>query len=191
MKSKFGDKAGDPTIKAKLIPIITDFFPKNQDISFQELENKFGEETARQTIQVLFGAYLDGYLDSFQKPITNLYQDYYKKYVDNKDEELGESKLNEVENKSVLDFVKQNLDSVMGEISNIAGGNSYYKELAKMVKSNPALMSGDENLVQFKDQDEEKELYNTFQVAFNRNKITDGGFKSKIVVDGTKLFITA
>jgi hypothetical protein len=83
MKSKFGDKAGDPTIKAKLIPIITDFFPKNQDISFQELEDKFGEETARQTIQVLFGAYLDGYLDSFQKPITNLYQDYYKKYVDN------------------------------------------------------------------------------------------------------------
>ena len=31
MKSRFGDKAGDPTIKAKLIPIITDFFPKNQD----------------------------------------------------------------------------------------------------------------------------------------------------------------
>ena len=83
MKSKFGDKAGDPTIKAKLIPIITDFFPKNQDVSFQELEDKFGEETAKQTVQVLNGAYLDGYLDSFQKPITNLYQDYYKKYVDN------------------------------------------------------------------------------------------------------------
>jgi hypothetical protein len=82
MKSRFGNKAGDPTIKAKLIPIITDFFPKNQDISFQELEDKFGEETAQQTIKVLFGAYLDGYLDSFQKPITNLYQDYYRKYVD-------------------------------------------------------------------------------------------------------------
>ena len=82
MKSRFGNKAGDPTIKAKLIPIITDFFPKNQDISFQELEDKFGEETAQQTVKVLFGAYLDGYLDSFQKPITNLYQDYYRKYVD-------------------------------------------------------------------------------------------------------------
>jgi len=80
MKYYFKDKAGDPTIKAKLIPIITDFFPKNQDISFQELEDKFGEETARQTIQVLNGAYLDGYLDSFYKPITNLYQDYLKKY---------------------------------------------------------------------------------------------------------------
>ena len=82
-KSRFGDKAGDPAIKAKLIPIITDFFPKNQDISFQELENKFGEETAIQTIRVLNGAYLDGYLDSFQIPINNLYQGYYKKYVDN------------------------------------------------------------------------------------------------------------
>ena len=40
MKSYFDDKAGDPTIKAKLIPIITDFFPKNQDVSFQELEDK-------------------------------------------------------------------------------------------------------------------------------------------------------
>jgi hypothetical protein len=104
----------------------------------------------------------------------------------------GGSKLDEVESKSVLDFVKQNLDSVMSEISNITGGNSYYKKLAKMVKSNPALMSGDENLVQFKDDDGDGlGLYNTFQVAFNRNKITDGGFKSKIVVDGTKLFITA
>jgi vacuolar-type H+-ATPase subunit E/Vma4 len=79
-----------------------------------------------------------------------------------------QSKLNEVKNKSVLDFVKQNLDSVMSEISNITGGNSYYKKLAKMVKSNPALMSGDENLVQFKDQDKELGLYDTFQVAFNR-----------------------
>jgi len=52
MKSRFGNKAGDPTIKAKLIPIITDFFPKNQDISFQELEDKFGEETAKQTVKV-------------------------------------------------------------------------------------------------------------------------------------------
>jgi hypothetical protein len=114
-----------------------------------------------------------------------------KNLLDLIDNKIGESKLNEAENKSVLDFVKQNLDSVMGEISNITGGNSYYKKLAKMVKSNPALMSGDENLVQFKDQDEELGLYDTFQVAFNRNKITDGGFKSKIVVDGTKLFITA
>jgi hypothetical protein len=114
-----------------------------------------------------------------------------KNLLDLIDNKIGESKLNEAENKSVLDFVKQNLDSVMGEISNITGGNSYYKKLAKMVKSNPALMSGDENLVQFKDQDKELGLYDTFQVAFNRNKITDGGFKSKIVVDGTKLFVTA
>lgn len=93
---------------------------------------------------------------------------------------------------SILNFVEQNLDSIMDEIANITGDKIYYKELSKRIKSNPALMSGDENLVQFKDQDEdeEKELYDTFQIAFNRNKITDGGFKSKIVVDGTTLFGT-
>ena len=105
-----------------------------------------------------------------------------------------QSKLNESEHKSVFDFVKQNLDSIMDEISkdDIPSDNNYFKKLAKMVKSNPALMSGDENLVQFKDDDGDGlGLYNTFQVAFDRNKITDGGFKSKIVVNGTKLFITA
>jgi hypothetical protein len=99
MKYYFKDKAGDPTIKAKLIPIITDFFPKNQDISFQELEDKFGEETARQTIQVLNGAYLDGYLDSFYKPITNLYQDYLKKYFLNENLDVLKKVLNKYLNK--------------------------------------------------------------------------------------------
>ena len=69
MKSKFGDKAGDPSIKAKLTPIITDFFPQNLDISYQELENKFGKVTANQVVAVLFGAYLDGYLDSLKEQI--------------------------------------------------------------------------------------------------------------------------
>ena len=107
---------------------------------------------------------------------------------------LAEGKLlKEAEHKSVFDFVKQNLDSIMDEISkdDIPSDNNYFKELAKMVKSNPKFMSGDENLVQFKDYDDELGLYNTFQVAFNKNKITDGGFKSEIVVNGTKLFITA
>jgi len=76
MKSVFNDKAKDPELKAKLIPIITDFFPKNQDISYQELVDKFGEETARQTIQLLFSAYLDGRLDRFYTPIDRLYHEY-------------------------------------------------------------------------------------------------------------------
>jgi hypothetical protein len=101
--------------------------------------------------------------------------------------------LNQAEHKSVFDFVKQNLDSIMDEISkdDPPSDNNYFKELAKMVKSNPKFMSGDENLVQFKDYDDDLGWYNTFQVAFNKNKITDGGFKSEIVVNGTKLFITA
>jgi len=82
MKSLFGDKAKDlPTI-SKLIPIVTDFFPKNLDISYQELENNFGEETANQVQTVLFGAYIDGYLDRFQEPITRLNHERDAKYPD-------------------------------------------------------------------------------------------------------------
>jgi len=82
MKSLFDDKAGDPSIKAKLMPIVTDFFPKNLDISYQELEDRFGKETSIQTIRVLFGAYLDGYLDSFQEPIIRLNDELVMKYSD-------------------------------------------------------------------------------------------------------------
>ena len=82
MKSLFGDKAKDPSVISKLIPIITDFFPKNLDVSYQELVNKFGEETANQVQTVLFGAYLDGYLDQFQKPITRLNNERDAMYPD-------------------------------------------------------------------------------------------------------------
>jgi len=82
MRSLFGDKAKDPSVISKLIPIITDFFPKNLDISYQELVNKFGEETANQVQTVLFGAYLDGYLDQFQKPITRLNNERDAMYPD-------------------------------------------------------------------------------------------------------------
>ena len=75
MKSLFGNKAKDPMVKAKLIPIVTEFFPKNLDISYQDLKNEFGEEAASQTITVLFGAYLDGYLDRFQNPISRLFRE--------------------------------------------------------------------------------------------------------------------
>ena len=82
MKSLFGDKAKDPSVISKLIPIITDFFPKNLDVSYQELVNKFGEETANQVQTVLFGAYLDGYLDQFQKSITRLNNERDAMYPD-------------------------------------------------------------------------------------------------------------
>ncbi len=82
MKSLFGDKAKDPSVISKLIPIITDFFPKNLNVSYQELIDKFGEETANQVQTVLFGAYIDGYLDQFQKPITRLNRERDRKYPD-------------------------------------------------------------------------------------------------------------
>jgi hypothetical protein len=82
MKSLFGNKAKDPSVISKLIPIITDFFPKNLNVRYQELIDKFGEETANQVQTVLFGAYIDGYLDKFQKPITRLNRERDAKYPD-------------------------------------------------------------------------------------------------------------
>ena len=183
-----GSKLNEGIVSAPLANILWKLNPK-----VKEWENISSTKEALSFIKSLTNEELNNlYVWRLGFDIPQSEDEKIKNLLDLIDNKIGESKLDEVENKSVLDFVKQNLDSVMGEISNITGGNSYYKELAKMVKSNPALMSGDENLVQFKDDDGDGlGLYNTFQVAFNRNKITDGGFKSKIVVDGTKLFITA
>jgi hypothetical protein len=110
MRSLFGDKAKDPSVISKLIPIITDFFPKNLDISYQELVNKFGEETANQVQTVLFGAYLDGYLDQFQKPITRLNNErdaMYPDYIGERNK-VDESNINKnILNKAKI-FIKKN-----------------------------------------------------------------------------------
>jgi hypothetical protein len=82
MKSLFGDKAKNTSVISKLIPIVTDFFPKNLDISYQELEDNFDEETANQVVTVLFGAYIDGYLDNLREPITRLFRERDTKHPD-------------------------------------------------------------------------------------------------------------
>ena len=110
MKSLFGDKAKDPSVISKLIPIITDFFPKNLDVSYQKLVDKFGEETANQVQTVLFGAYLDGYLDRFQEPITRLNYERDAKYPDYMGEKnkVDESNINKnILNKAKI-FIKKN-----------------------------------------------------------------------------------
>jgi len=75
MKSFFGDEAKNPALKAKLISIITDFFPKNLDVSYKELINKFGKTTADQVVSLLFGAYMDGSLEYLKEPINRLYDE--------------------------------------------------------------------------------------------------------------------
>jgi hypothetical protein len=82
MKSLFGDKAGDMELITKIKPIVTTFFPKNLDVSFKKLVDEYGKEVASGAITVLFGAYLDGRLDSFKDSITRLSnekQAYYDK----------------------------------------------------------------------------------------------------------------
>ena len=111
MKSLFGDKAKDPSVISKLIPIITDFFPKNLDVSYQKLVDKFGEETANQVQTVLFGAYLDGYLDRFQEPITRLNHERDAKYPDYMGErnKVDESNINKNIVIKAKKFIKQNV----------------------------------------------------------------------------------
>jgi len=111
MKSLFGDKAKDPSVISKLIPIITDFFPKNLDVSYQELVDKFDEETANQVQTVLFGAYLDGYLDRFQEPITRLNHERDAKYPDYMGErnKVDESNINKNIVIKAKKFIKQNV----------------------------------------------------------------------------------
>jgi hypothetical protein len=116
MKSLFGDKAKDPSVISKLIPIITDFFPKNLDVSYQKLVDKFGEETANQVQTVLLGAYLDGYLDRFQEPITRLNSERDTKYPDY----MGER--NKVD--------ESNEDINYDEIDSILGGTYKRPEIA-------------------------------------------------------------
>jgi hypothetical protein len=88
---------------------------------------------------------------------------------------------------SVLDFVKQNLDNVENSILKIVGsGDNYVKGIFKDIKANPKLLAGNERLVQILDTDGDE----VFQISFNRNDITDGGYKSKIIVNGINLFVT-
>jgi hypothetical protein len=75
MKSLFNDKAGNIELREKIKPIVTTFFPKNLDVSYKELVNKYGREVARGVVTVLFGAYIDGYLDHFKDPISRLFNE--------------------------------------------------------------------------------------------------------------------
>lgn len=90
---------------------------------------------------------------------------------------------------SVLDFVKQNLDAIEDSLMKISSsGSDYIKNMFKDIKNNPKLITGDEETVQIYGLNSKGEMYKDFQIAFSRNKITDGGFISKIVVDGKNLF---
>jgi hypothetical protein len=76
MKSVFDDKAGDIEFREKIKPIVTTFFPKNLDVSYKELVNKYGREVARGVVVFLFSAYIDGYLDHFKDPISRLHNEW-------------------------------------------------------------------------------------------------------------------
>ena len=81
MKSLFGDKAGDVELINKVKRIVAVFFPRNLDVSFKELVDKYGEEAANGAVTILFKAYLEGNLDSYQRHIFRLHderKDYFE-----------------------------------------------------------------------------------------------------------------
>jgi ABC-type transport system substrate-binding protein len=87
---------------------------------------------------------------------------------------------------SVLDFVKKNINDIVDKLEK----DGLNKIQANILRTNPKLISGNEDLVQVKFIDKDNKLYNAFQIAFNRNKITDGGYKSKMIINGVNLFTT-
>jgi hypothetical protein len=133
---------------------------------------------------------------------TDFFIDQYPEYEDQKNEinNIVKSKIPSLNKPSkskgiegegsILDFVKQNLDSVADGIIKITGSNSdWIKKVFKDIKADPRLLTGDEKTAQVHFLDNGK-MYDFFQIAFKRNGITDGGYKSKIVVDGKTLFVS-
>ena len=83
MKSLFDNKANDYELGQNTIHIINDVIVNNINIKFKDLVKKYGIEYSNASIVVLFGAYIDGYLDS-KKDIVNRLYDERIKYLDNK-----------------------------------------------------------------------------------------------------------
>ena len=165
MKSLFGDKAKDPSVISKLIPIITDFFPKNLNVSYQELVDEFDEETANQVQTVLFGAYLDGYLDRFQEPITRLNHERDAKYSDYMGErnkgEYQEAVMNN-DQVDIVNFLKNNKQEFLSKMAD----KMFWEESDMKKYQKLDIKAG---------ADETANLDKSYSFSFNRNKVMSGG----------------
>lgn len=83
MKSLFDDRANDSELKKNTVYIINDVIANNINISFKNLVKQYGKEYSNASVVVLFGAYLDGYLDSKKDIVIRLY-DEREVYLSNK-----------------------------------------------------------------------------------------------------------
>jgi len=83
MKSLFDDRANDSELKKNTVYIINDVIANNVNIKFNDLVKQCGIKYANASIAILFGAYIDGYLDS-KKDIVNRLYDEREVYLSNK-----------------------------------------------------------------------------------------------------------
>jgi len=78
MKSLFDDRANDLELKKNTVYIINDVIANNINISFKNLVKQYGKEYSNASVVVLFGAYLDGYLDNKKDIVIRLYDEREK-----------------------------------------------------------------------------------------------------------------
>jgi hypothetical protein len=77
MKSLFNN-TNDSELRENIIYVINNVIVNNINIPFEYLVKQYGKECANATVVVLFGAYLDGYLDNKSSIVKRLYSEREK-----------------------------------------------------------------------------------------------------------------
>jgi len=82
MKSLFGNDVNNSELRENIIYIINNVIINNVNIKFNDLVKQYGIKYTNGSVVVLFGAYIDGYLDS-KKDIVNRLYDEREIYLNN------------------------------------------------------------------------------------------------------------
>jgi ABC-type uncharacterized transport system substrate-binding protein len=82
MKSLFGNDVNNSELRKNIIYIINNVIINNVNIKFNDLVKQYGIKYTNGSVVVLFGAYIDGYLDS-KKDIVNRLYDEREIYLNN------------------------------------------------------------------------------------------------------------
>ena len=103
----------DPKVLSKIMTAFQTL-SKNQDMSYQEMVDQFGEEAALRTFQILRSAYIDGYADKFQNLQSRLNQETDEFYADGiKFKTLDE---NEMES-DIVSFLQSNKEELLQNLA--------------------------------------------------------------------------
>jgi hypothetical protein len=99
----------DPEVLSKIMMAFQSL-SKNQDMSYQEMVDQFGEEAALRTFQILRSAYIDGYADKFQNLQSRLNQETDEFYADGiKFKTLDENEMSS----DIVPFLQSNKEELL------------------------------------------------------------------------------